>query len=114
MLTHAWRTLHILFVGTWNLGRSGEAAVNGEGMTRACPQAMEQLDVGMAIRVYRELGDAGMVMALEEVRPPCAGGLLLFAAGGVAVGVVWLRACVGGPVLWHDAMFGVTCDVCVT
>ena len=30
-------------------------------------KAMEQLDVGMAIRVYRQLGDAGMVMGLEDI-----------------------------------------------
>lgn len=30
-------------------------------------KAMEQLNIEMAIRVYRELGDAGMVMALEQI-----------------------------------------------
>ena len=31
-------------------------------------KAMEQLNIDMALRVYRELGDAGMVMALEKIR----------------------------------------------
>lgn len=30
-------------------------------------KAMELMDVAMAIRVYRQLGDAGMVMALEQI-----------------------------------------------
>lgn len=31
-------------------------------------KAMEQLDIEMAIRVHRQLGDAGMVMGLERIR----------------------------------------------
>jgi len=31
-------------------------------------KAMEQLNIDMALRVYRELGDAGMVMALQKIR----------------------------------------------
>ncbi len=31
------------------------------------PQAMEVLDVQMAVHVYRQLGDAGMVMGLERI-----------------------------------------------
>ena len=31
------------------------------------PQAMEVLDVQMAVHVYRQLGDAGMVMGLEQI-----------------------------------------------
>ena len=30
-------------------------------------KAMEQMDIDMAVRVYREMGDAGMVMALEKI-----------------------------------------------
>lgn len=33
-----------------------------------CPRkAMEVLDVQMAVHVYRQLGDAGMVMGLERI-----------------------------------------------
>ena len=33
----------------------------------AIPKAMEVLDVQMAVHVYRQLGDAGMVMGLERI-----------------------------------------------
>jgi WD repeat-containing protein 19 len=32
-------------------------------------KAMDVLDVNMAIRVYRQLGDAGMVLGLERIKP---------------------------------------------
>ena len=39
-----------------------------EGWARLGAAALNALDVDLAIRVYRRLGDAGMVLALEKIR----------------------------------------------
>lgn len=53
-LKEAWEIAYTLQTRSYWLALSGKA--------------MEQLDIDMAIRVYRELGDAGMVMALEQIQ----------------------------------------------
>lgn len=53
-LQAAWDVARVLNLRQYWLALSGKA--------------METLNIAMAIKVYRHLGDAGMVMALEQIQ----------------------------------------------
>ena len=51
----------------WYQGWLGELCRSKDGPFNVL-QALQFLDVALAVRVYRQMGDAGMVMALQKLQ----------------------------------------------